>query len=161
MFFFKKPEPPIPFPTTELHDEKTFYKKFLKDLEECTDELIIESPFITTTRMRTFHLLFKRLIEKGVKIYIVTRPPEEHEEIFKNQAEREISTFECMGIATLLCLGNHHRKLAIIDRKILWEGSLNILSQANSREIMRRIDSPKVTLKMINFLGYTYFLNKN
>ena len=34
-----------------------------------------------------------------------------------------------------MCIGNHHRKLAILDRKVLWEGSLNILSQTRSREI--------------------------
>lgn len=29
---------------SQLHDEKTFYQTFLKDLERCENELIIESP---------------------------------------------------------------------------------------------------------------------
>jgi len=57
-----------------------------------------------------------------------------------------------LGVQVLLCVGNHHRKLAILDRKILWEGSLNILSQTHSREIMRRIDSSKLTGEMFKFL---------
>lgn len=32
---------------TELHDEKTFYKAFHKDLEQAKEEVIIESPFLT------------------------------------------------------------------------------------------------------------------
>jgi hypothetical protein len=158
MFFFKKTDPAVPFPTSDLYDEKTFYIKFLKDLEVCTDEIIIESPFITTTRMKTFYPVFGRLIERRVKIYIFTRPPEEHDEFYHKQAEREIRNFECMGIETLLCLGNHHRKLAILDRKILWEGSLNILSQVNSREIMRRISGEVFAKQMIEFLKIDNFL---
>ena len=34
-----------------------------------------------------------------------------------------------------------HQKVAIIDDRICWEGSLNILSFANSRELMRRFES--------------------
>jgi hypothetical protein len=57
-----------------------------------------------------------------------------------------------MGVQVLLCIGNHHRKLAILDRKILWEGSLNILSQNNSREIMRRIDNQNIAMEMFDYL---------
>ena len=68
------------------------------------------------------------------------------------QSEEEIINFEIMGIQTFLCSGNHHRKLAIIDRDILWEGSLNILSQNKSREVMRRIKGQDFALEMFNFL---------
>lgn len=82
----------------------------------------------------------------------MTRPPEEHAENLRVQAEGELGELEIMGVQVLLCVGNHHRKLAILDRKILWEGSLNILSQARSREIMRRIESTKLAMQMFNFL---------
>lgn len=74
------------------------------------------------------------------------------------QSELGIQWFENMGIQVLLENGGHHRKLAIIDCKILWEGSLNILSHNNTREIMRRINSPSVSLQMINFLKYPWLL---
>jgi len=35
------------------------------------------------------------------------------------QSEDAISLFERIGVQVLLCIGNHHRKLAILDRKIL------------------------------------------
>jgi len=74
------------------------------------------------------------------------------------QSEEAIRWCESIGIQVFLCLGNHHRKLAIIDRKILWEGSLNILSQTKSREIMRRIDDKEAALEMFNFLEFRRFL---
>jgi phosphatidylserine/phosphatidylglycerophosphate/cardiolipin synthase-like enzyme len=138
---------------SELHDEKTFYKAFLRDLSACREEVIIESPFITSDRMKMLKSAFERLISRGIKVYVITRDPKEHDNGYDVQSEKVILYFEALGVQVLLCSGNHHRKLAILDRKILWEGSLNILSQTHSREIMRRIESEEVTMEMFNFLN--------
>lgn len=135
-----------------MYDETTFYQAFLRDLEGCREEVIIESPFMTTDRMKTLKPTFERLVHKGVKVYVITRNPREHSIGYEVQSEEEIQYFEVLGVQVLLCVGNHHRKLAILDRHILWEGSLNILSQNHSREIMRRIENEKLTLEMFNFL---------
>lgn len=138
---------------SKLFDEKTFYQTFLSDIKSCQNEIIIESPFITTFRMKTFDRVFQKLLNKGIKIYIVTRDPKEHDESLEVQSEDAIRWCEEIGIQVLLCSGNHHRKLAILDRKLLWEGSLNILSQARSREIMRRIESAQEAENMFTFLS--------
>lgn len=143
---------------SSLYDEKTFYQTFLQDLENCQKEVIIESPYVTSQRMRTFDRIFQKLLKRGVKIYVITRDPKEHEEFMEPQSESEIRNFEVMGINTLLCTGNHHRKLAILDRKILWEGSLNILSQTRSREIMRRIPDKRFAVEMFEFLRLKRFI---
>lgn len=147
-----------PFLSSRLYDEKTFYQAFLRDLEGCRGEVIIESPYITSKRTKMLIPIFDALLSKGVKIYVMTRDPQEHEENMEIQSEEAISSFERMGIQVLLCIGNHHRKLAILDRKILWEGSLNILSQNKSREIMRRIDNKRITLDTFNFLKFYKFI---
>ena len=141
-----------------LHDETTFYRAFIRDLEGCREEVFIESPFITGKRAEMFIPIFNRLLSKGVKIYVMTRGPKEHEENMEYQSENAISLFERIGVQALLCIGNHHRKLAILDRKILWEGSLNILSQGHSREIMRRIENQQLALEMFDFLKLAKFI---
>jgi len=147
-----------PFLSSRLFDEKTFYQTFLNDLEGCKSEVIIESPYITSKRAEMLIPIFKTLLSKNVKIYVMTRDPQEHEESMEIQSEEAISIFERMGVQVLLCIGNHHRKLAILDRRILWEGSLNILSQNHSREIMRRIESETMALEMFDFLKLQKFL---
>ena len=75
------------------------------------------------------------------------------------QAEGTIRKLESMGIQVIISTDNSHRKLAILDQNILWEGSLNILSQTNSREYMRRIQSKIHTqecFKFINLGKYIY-----
>ncbi len=135
-----------------LLDEHTFYQAFIRDLERCESETIIESPFITTSRMKHFDPIFQNLLNRNVRVNIVTRDPSEHDGDFRYMATDEVLRAVEMGIQVTLLTGNHHRKLAIIDRKILWEGSLNILSQTSSKEVMRRINSEKDANKMIYFL---------
>ena len=141
-----------------LFDEKTFYTQFRHDLLRSTREVVIESPFIARERARTLYPLFETLINRGVRVYVVTRDPSEHSETMEDQSEAEIQRFEELGVQVLLCTGNHHRKLAILDRQVLWEGSLNILSQHKSREIMRRIDNMEVATEMFDFLKFGNFL---
>ena len=119
---------------------------------------LLKSPFIARERARTLYPLFETLINRGVRVYVVTRDPSEHSETMEEQSEVEIQRFEELGVQVLLCTGNHHRKLAILDRQVLWEGSLNILSQRKSREIMRRIDNKDMALEMFNFLKFGNFL---
>lgn len=144
--------------STSLHDEKTFYKAFIKDLEQCQSEVIIESPFITSDRMMTLRPILNKLYDRGIKVFIITRDPREHNEGYEEQSENEIEALEALGIQVLLCTGNHHRKLAIIDRQILWEGSLNILSQIKSREIMRRLQGDGFAANMFNFLNFGRYI---
>jgi phosphatidylserine/phosphatidylglycerophosphate/cardiolipin synthase-like enzyme len=143
---------------SSLYDETTFYARFRHDLLHSANEVVIESPFITTERARTLYPVFEKLVKRGVRVYVVTRDPREHSETMEEQSEAEIRRFEALGVQVLLCTGNHHRKLAILDRRVLWEGSLNILSQVKSREIMRRINSKELATEMFNFLKFGNFL---
>lgn len=143
---------------SKLYDENSFYRKFINDLKHCKSEVIIESPFITSSRMRSLMPVFKNLVDRRVKVYVFTRDPKDQGNSLEIQSEQEVTNFESMGIQVLLCLGNHHRKLAILDRKILWEGSLNILSQTKSREIMRRIESSKQAREMFRFLKFEKYI---
>ena len=137
---------------SKLFDETDFYQNFIKDLLKAKQEVVIDSPYITTERVRTFTPIFELLINKGVRIFILTRQPKEHDLAIKYQAHKEIRNFENMGITVLPFWGYVHRKLAIVDRRILWEGSLNILSQRDSHEIMRRFEGKETAQQMMTFL---------
>jgi phosphatidylserine/phosphatidylglycerophosphate/cardiolipin synthase-like enzyme len=143
---------------TKLFDEKTFYSSFIEDLLDCKEEVIIESPFIYLTRMNHLFPIFERLIENNVKVYVITKSAHILEEPLRSYSEKVIREFEILGVHVLATTNNHHRKLAILDRKILWEGSLNILSQTNSREIMRRIQGEEHAQEMFNFLKLKKFI---
>lgn len=153
----KEDLPPELF-VSSLYNEDTFYDQFITDLQNATEEVIIESPYITMKRLKILLPVFAFLKSKNISIFIITRDPREHDEIMAIQSELGIQWFENIGIQVLFEDGGHHRKLAIIDKRITYEGSLNILSQTKSREFMRRIESNALTLELINFLKYDKFV---
>jgi len=108
--------------------------------------------------MKTLFPVLNRLNNRGVKVFIITRDPQKHNQEYGEQSETEIEAFEGVGIQVFLSNGNHHRKLAIIDRRVLWEGSLNILSQTKSKEIMRRLEDGGFARDMFNFLNFKKYI---
>lgn len=138
--------------TSQIYDQDKFYDAFSRDLRRAQTRVIIESPFMTMRRLNALLPTLKRLRAKGVNIVVNTKPLEEHEQLLYEQAVRSLAVLQDMGVTVLMTVG-HHRKLAIIDNDILWEGSLNILSQNDSCEFMRRIKSPILTDQMVRFIG--------
>lgn len=137
--------------SSRLFDENSFYGAFISDLGQCREEAIIESPFITGNRIASLLPIFAKMRSRGIKIVVNTRQPIEHDAPFDAQAEKAVRDLQNMGVQVLFT-GALHRKIAILDRKILWEGSLNVLSQNNSCEMMRRTRSTILAQQMMNFV---------
>ena len=128
----------------------------MNDLSRCKRELIIESPFITHKRMNALYPSFRRLTKRGVRIVINTRDPKEHDWRMAAEAATAIGLLQELG-AKVLFTDNHQRKLGIIDGSILFEGSLNILFQSSSCEVMRRIESANLATEMLGFIKICKF----
>jgi phosphatidylserine/phosphatidylglycerophosphate/cardiolipin synthase-like enzyme len=139
--------------TSELLNEETFYPAFTKDLKNCRSELLIECPFVTSRRLGQLLPTLRRLKEQKVRVVINTRDPHSNDdEDRRDDTHRAISKLQHIGVHVLYT-GGHHRKLVVIDRQVLYEGSLNVLSQNNSSEIMRRIESTQLAWQTIRFIG--------
>lgn len=138
--------------SSTVYDQSDFYKHFIKDLFDAEKEVIIDSPYITEQRMRTFYPIFHHLLQKGVKVFVLTRKSEDHDDQMRLFSENAIQKLDDMGVVVLPFKGLIHRKIAIIDRKLVWEGSLNILSQRESTEFMRRIQGEETGRQMMKFL---------
>lgn len=142
--------------SSRLFDHNTFYQAFEKDLKHSRHCVLIESPFITSKRIEYLFPILHKLRLRNVRVIINTRCPDEHSEELAIQAALAIKALQSIGVAVLYT-GKHHRKLAIIDAEILWEGSLNILSQSDSCEIMRRAESQELARQMALFVGLESF----
>jgi len=138
--------------SSSLYDQATFYKKFIKDLHRAKTRVVIESPFITKKRMQKILPILSMLCKRGVRIIINTKPFDEHEQAYRDQAIWAVEIMQYLGIEVLFTYG-HHRKIAIIDDEILYEGSLNILSQNDSCELIRRIQDKPSVKEMVKFTG--------
>lgn len=138
---------------SSLFDQDNFYKEFIKDLYNAQKIVIIESPFITQKRMNQLLPIFRKLISRGVRIIVNTKPFDEHNQLIYDQVIWAVGEMQAIGIEVFMTVG-HHRKLAVIDDDILWEGSLNILSQNDSCELMRRIHDKSLIAETLNFINF-------
>ena len=137
--------------TSRLFDNETFYKAFIGDLRRANQNIYIESPFITRKRMGMLLTILRQARQRGIQITVNTRPPSEHDGKYIDQAYESVQDMQSIGIKVLYTI-KHHRKIAIIDDEILWEGSLNILSQSDSCELMRRSVSSSLVRQMKGYI---------
>jgi phosphatidylserine/phosphatidylglycerophosphate/cardiolipin synthase-like enzyme len=143
--------------SSKLYDQNTFYLALLKDLKNAKSQVIIESPFVTTRRVNNLMPIFRQLRKREVKIIINTKPLDEHVPKLYVQAQNAISQLQELGVLILFTVG-HHRKIVIVDKQITWEGSLNVLSQNDSCEFMRRIYSEQIASQILSFLHLEKFI---
>lgn len=136
-----------------LYNDQTFYEAFTRDLLEAKKEVVIYCPFVTKYRSEYFRRTLQELKRRNIAVFIFTRPLEEHDMVMKSEVMCALRDYEELGACLVYLPGYIHEKLAVIDRLILWEGSLNILSQRKSRELMRRIPDDVTVKHTMQYLG--------
>ena len=104
--------------------------------------------------------VFTKLRRKGVSVTVNTRNPIEHDAEYETQALIAIEQLQGLGVKVLYTV-KHHRKLAIIDGMVAWHGSLNILSQHDSCEIMWRVASEGIADQLLGFIKLTKYTGEN
>ncbi|MFW5795325.1 MAG: AAA domain-containing protein [Bacillota bacterium] len=139
-----------------LFNENEFWPNFINDLLKAKETIMIMSPFISKNRTGKLIEFFRTLINNNIKIKVITRPPNNQPKSIRDHAEEVINQFIKIGVSVQQ-RSKIHQKIAIIDSKITWEGSLNILSHNNTKEQMRRIEGKKTADEIIENLG----INKN
>jgi len=137
-----------------LHSEQSFYPALAADLEKAKNSIIIFSAFATPKGLYRWLPFFSECLEREVKIRIVTRTVDK-------QTGSEANKDELIGLLPLLrqsgivfeMLPLTHEKAIVIDDKIVWHGSLNMLSQNKSNEIMTRTISNSLAKEMLSMLA--------
>lgn len=124
-----------------------FYKAFERDLRSVKSKVFLASPFTTAQGTERWMQTFRDLRAKEVEIIGFTKPINE-KDASTNSAQIH-SGLETV-FKELRPISKMHEKLAVFDERIVWLGSLNILSHKNSTEIMVRIDSVDFAQSIIN-----------
>lgn len=135
-----------------LYNQTSFYSAFANDMLQAKEEVIIYSPFVSKYRADRFNRILNKLKDANITVFIFTRPLREYAPNQRTEVTEILGQYEETGAIIYYLSGYIHEKVAIIDRKILWEGSLNILSQRSSREMMRRITDTNSAAQVIRHL---------
>ena len=131
-----------------IFDKHSFLPVYSNDLISAKREIIIVSPFITKKRVQYMMEYLRVAVEKKVKVVVVTRPQEDFKgkhpaglvEALELLKEEKIS---------LIFRPSIHQKFAVIDQKLVWYGSINLLSFGRSEESIMRLESPNVAYELM------------
>jgi hypothetical protein len=127
-------------------DESSFYQSLKQDFSRAVSSVIIVSPFVTYNRVEDLKPHLHRMIQRGVKVWVITRPISEAE--FGINA---MISLQQMGVIVEQ-RKRTHEKIVIIDNKIAYYGSLNVLSHKDTKEIMHRIQGEQVCQLLQQFV---------
>ena len=130
------------------YNEEEFWPSFHNDLGHAEKEIIIFSPFITKERVGKLHLILTELISEGIKIYLITLPPDQHPSVMEDPTDVILKLIE-LGVIVRFRTGMHE-KIALIDRKVEWSGSLNIFSHNTRKEYMKRYEGKNSALELFS-----------
>jgi len=124
-----------------------FYKAFQKDLRAVKNKVFLASPFTTAAGTERWMQTFRDLRAKDVEIVGFTKPLSEKD---SSTNSGTIHTELERVFKELRPVSKMHEKLAVFDSRVVWLGSLNILSHKNSTEIMVRIESADFAQSIID-----------
>ena len=135
-------------PLDIIFDKDNFLPVFNQDINAAKREIIFVSPFVR--KMRTLQMTkhLKVAFEKKVRVLIVTRPKED----FKPKDHATIqSTLDLLtdNGASVVFKSNIHQKFAVMDQKIVWYGSINLLSYGSAQESIMRIESSNIANELV------------
>ena len=119
----------------------TFYPAFEGDCRNAEREIIIFSPFMTERGTGRWIDLWRAKVGEGVPVRLVVRPPGDQGGVLEHGLPELVESLRRIGVVVDQ-RARMHEKLAFIDGKTLWHGSLNILSHRDTSESMLRVESP-------------------
>lgn len=126
--------------------DESFWNLFTGDLNQVVSHLLIQSAFLWDARMKKIEKRIKEIIARGGTVCIFIQAPSYwykqrgltvQERVELIDFYRRCRLLESWGVHLNLKI-KIHQKIAILDGKVHYEGSLNIMSHRDTAENMRR-----------------------
>ena len=129
-----------------IFDNRNFLPVYYNDLKNAGREIAIVSPFVTKRRALQMLQFMSAALEKKVKVVVVTRPATDFKD--KRVLEEILGLLKAAGV-NLVYKSNIHQKFAIVDQRIVWYGSINLLSFGRAEESIMRLESVNIANELI------------
>lgn len=136
-------------PVNFIYNKNSFLPVYINDIVNAQKEVFIVSPFISKRRVDYMTQYFKGAISNHVKIIVTTRSVEEYIERDKFVLKHLLNMLESLGVQ-ILFKSNIHQKFAVIDQRIIWYGSINLLSFGSAEESIMRLESSNIANELMN-----------
>lgn len=117
-----------------IHDERTFYQVFSEYLNQADRSIWIWAPWTTPKRVRLLLPVLTNAVGRGVRVTLFVRDP--RDPLQGRPAYQQYLADLRSVVNTVVEINVMHQKIVVIDEKTVMLGSLNVLSQSWTREVM-------------------------
>jgi superfamily II DNA or RNA helicase len=132
-----------------IFDGKNFFTPFSHDISEIAREAFIISPSMKRARVAGMLNLLAEPLTRKAEVIIVTRPPGDYKLSDQPKIAALISELEEAGI-TVITKSSIHQKYAVLDKTIVWYGSINLLAFGHSEESIMRFENYDIAGEIID-----------
>ncbi len=131
-----------------IFDKNNFLPVYSNDILNAAREILIVSPY--ATKRRTLQMLqhLKTALCNQVKVMVVTRPVDDFNEKDITVLQGCLELLKNAGVRVVF-RPNIHQKFAVIDQRIVWYGSINLLSFGSAEESIMRLESSNIANELI------------
>lgn len=123
-----------------IYDGKSFCTVYCQDIKSAHKEVMIVCPFMRKSRIAVFSKTLSQAVQNGVKVTVITRPPEDFKEAEQKSVKENTVLLQNYGVRVIY-KSDFHQKFTVIDNQIVWYGSVNFLSFGTNEESIMRFVS--------------------
>jgi superfamily II DNA or RNA helicase len=135
-------------PLDIIFNKDNFLPVFNQDIIAAKKEILIVSPFVRKRRTHQMIQHLKISIGKNIRVIVVTRPKEDFKPQDQTSMQRTLELLADNGVSVVF-KPNIHQKFAIMDQKVVWYGSINLLSYGSAQESIMRIESSNIANELM------------
>jgi len=135
-------------PLDIIFDQDNFLSVFCHDTISAKKEIVIVSPFIKKKRTLQMVQHLKIALDKHIRVIVVTRPVADLRAEAGAALQENLDFLKTNDIR-IVYKSDIHQKFAIMDQKVVWYGSINLLSYGNAQESMMRIESAGIASELM------------
>ena len=131
-----------------IFDKSNFLPVYNNDILAAEREILIVSPFVTKRRTLQMMQQLEIALRNKVRVIVVTRPSGDFGEKAPTTLQRTLDMLQNAGV-NVVFRSNIHQKFALIDQKVVWYGSINLLSFGSAEESIMRLESPNIASELL------------
>jgi superfamily II DNA or RNA helicase len=131
-----------------IFDIETYADIYWRDISEAKQEVIISSPRLNTEKIKRIISVLSENQKMGVKVTIVTWHPDSYK---YGRDEVRMNLLEMLrraGVEIRLVEDNCEH-FAVIDKEIVWYGSVNLLSKEDAEDNLMRVCSKEIAAELL------------
>ena len=131
-----------------IYDSETYSEVFRGDIINAKAEVMISSPYVSTPGSERLIRIYSAMKSKDASISLITYPASHYSDDIKDRIENIHNRLNMAGIKVSF-VDYIPSRYAVIDKEILWYGSMNLVSNIKEDDDEMRIVSRSVAKALI------------